>query len=50
VNGEPLGSSIDLTAQIRALKPGDEVQLTVVRDGREREVTAILGAAPRAGQ
>jgi putative serine protease PepD len=50
VNGEPLETSIDLTAQIRALKPGDEVRLTIMRDGREREVTATLGTAPRASQ
>ncbi|MGH8909139.1 MAG: S1C family serine protease [Egibacteraceae bacterium] len=50
-NGEPLDSSLDLTAQILTLRPGDEVRLTIVRDGQqEREVTATLGTRPRSGQ
>jgi serine protease Do len=50
VNGKPLESASDLTLQIRTLKPGDQVRLTITRNGNEREVTAVLGTAPRSGQ
>ena len=49
LNSEPVESSTDLAAGIAALRPGDEVTLTVVSDRREREVTATLGTAPRQG-
>ena len=32
----------DLTFQLRARRPGDEVQVVVVRDGREQTVRAVL--------
>jgi S1-C subfamily serine protease len=34
----------DLIVDVRSLAPGDQVTLTVVRDGQEREVTLVLGA------
>lgn len=36
----------DLTATLRAFTPGDEVTLTLVRDGEERTVTATLSERP----
>ncbi|MGH8932982.1 MAG: S1C family serine protease [Egibacteraceae bacterium] len=47
VDGQPLESAVDLTARVRALEPGDQIRLTVVRGDEEREVTATLGATPR---
>lgn len=46
---DKIDSAADLQARIRALKPGDQITLKVIRDGNEREVTATLGAAPRGG-
>lgn len=43
VNGVPITTKNDLTAQIRALPGGAEVEIAYVRDGERREVTATLG-------
>jgi S1-C subfamily serine protease len=45
VDGSGVSSMIDLAAAIRTRQPGDELVLTVVRDGAEREVRVVLGAA-----
>ena len=37
-----VGSSNDLVATIRGYRPGDEVTLTVVRDGEVEEVEVTL--------
>lgn len=44
VNGKPVHTSSDLPPLIGGLAPGSKVKLGVVRDGREREVTVVLGA------
>jgi putative serine protease PepD len=49
VDGRPLEGADALVAQIRALRPGTEVTLTVVRDGASRDVTVTLAARPTEG-
>ncbi len=43
LDGTPITSSVDLTAQVRLHAAGDEVELVFVRNGREQTVTATLG-------
>lgn len=45
VDGQGVSSMIDLAAAVRTKAPGDDVSLTVVRDGEERTVVVTLGAA-----
>ena len=42
LNGRPVDSSNDLRNHIAPLGPGAKVSLRVVRDGKEREVSAVL--------
>ena len=42
VNGELITGSASLVATIRGFRPGDQVSLTVVRDGEEQEVDVTL--------
>lgn len=44
--GEPVRTVEDILAVLRQHEPGDELTLTVVRDGQRREVTAALAARP----
>ena len=44
LDGVPVMDATDLIVDVRSLAPGDEVTLTVQRDGAEREVTLILGS------
>ncbi|MFZ8927274.1 MAG: S1C family serine protease, partial [Candidatus Nanopelagicales bacterium] len=44
LDGVPVVDATDLIVDVRSLAPGDQVTLTVVRDGQEREVTLVLGA------
>ncbi|MGZ5179166.1 MAG: DegQ family serine endoprotease [Ramlibacter sp.] len=44
VNGQPVVASGDLPAAIGLSKPGDKVQLKVVRQGKTLDVTAALAA------
>lgn len=44
VDGQIVSSSDGLVATIRSYRPGDEVVLTLVRDGAEEEVTVTLGS------
>ncbi|HYY79976.1 MAG TPA: trypsin-like peptidase domain-containing protein [Actinomycetes bacterium] len=46
VNGQAVQDSGDLAAQIRALAPGQKVELTLLRDGRQRTATVTLGENP----
>ena len=48
VNGRPVNTNSDLPPLIGGLAPGSKVKLGVVRDGREREVTVVLGALDNA--
>jgi len=50
VDGEPVTGAESLTAQVRSRAPGDEVTLTVVRDGDSREVQVTLGTNPSDAQ
>ena len=42
VNGSPINTFSDLPPAIGALPPGSKVRLSVLRDGKEREITATL--------
>ena len=44
LNGTPVMDATDLIVDVRALAPGEEVTLTVQRDGTESEITLILGS------
>lgn len=43
LDGEPIESSGDIFAALRNYEPGDEVELTVVRDGSEQTFDVTLG-------
>ena len=43
VNGEPVGTSGDVVAAILRHRPGDRIQLTLIRDGELIERAAMLG-------
>jgi serine protease Do len=43
LNGESISDSSELTRSIGKLKPGSQARLTVWRDGKQTEVTAVLG-------
>jgi serine protease Do len=42
VNGEPVKNSDELRFKIADIKPGNKVDLTIIRDGKEMRVTAIV--------
>ena len=44
IDGEEIETAADVGEVIASLEPGDEVELTVVRDGRERTIRATLGS------
>jgi serine protease Do len=46
INGKPLTSESDLPATISKQKPGDTVQLTVVRNGQQQALSATLAERP----
>jgi serine protease DegQ len=46
IDGDPLETVEDLLATLRRRSPGDEVQLRVLRDGREQTITATLQDRP----
>ena len=46
VDGEPITGQAALIATIRDLAPGDSTTVSVVRDGRAFDVTAVLGERP----
>lgn len=43
VDGEPMRTGVQFRDKIWEYRPGDEVRLTVVRDGRTMEITVSLG-------
>jgi S1-C subfamily serine protease len=47
VDGEPLATMAQLVAEVRRRAPGDEVDLTIVRDGEELELSVTLSERPR---
>ncbi len=46
LDGKPIADMSDLADQLATKQPGDEARLTVLRDGREREVRVTLEAWP----
>ncbi len=48
VDGEPITGQAGLIATIRNLAPGDEATVSLVRDGKPLEVSAVLGERPPA--
>jgi serine protease Do len=50
LNGEPIESANQLTTSLAGYEPGDEVTLTIVRDGKRRAIEVELGEFPRQGQ
>jgi S1-C subfamily serine protease len=47
VDGEALATMSELVAEVRRRAPGDELTLTVIRDGEELDVDVVLGERPR---
>ncbi|MHC5904881.1 S1C family serine protease [Streptomyces sp. S6] len=45
VDGRPIDSSDELIVKVRAHRPGDRLELTVVRDGKPRAMSLVLGSA-----
>jgi len=45
INGEPLENHLQLGNRVASLQPGQEVTLTVNREGETREITVTLGSA-----
>ena len=45
VEGRPTTSAVSLTARVRALQPGDTVEVVVERDGAAVEVPVTVEAA-----
>lgn len=46
LDGKSVATMQDLSAAIKAKQPGDKVELTVLRNGKEIAVTVTLGARP----
>jgi S1-C subfamily serine protease len=46
LDGKPVDTVEDLFAELRRHRPGDRVTLTVVRDGREQQLTVTLADNP----
>jgi putative serine protease PepD len=43
-NGIPIRNGIDVTAQVRSLRPGETVEMVVVRGGNSRTLTVTVGS------
>ncbi|WP_143661467.1 PDZ domain-containing protein, partial [Streptomyces pseudogriseolus] len=43
VDGRPVHSGEELIVKTRAHRPGDKLELTLERDGKERTVSLVLG-------
>jgi len=50
VDGEDIKSADEVSAAVIKKSPGDKVELTVVRDGKKKDVTATLGSRPTGTQ
>ncbi len=42
IDGEPVASVADIVEHLNTLRPGDMVELTIIRDGQEQGITVIL--------
>jgi 2-alkenal reductase len=49
VNDQPVNEQKSLAQLLNQYKPGDEVRLTIVRDGREQQLTVKLAQRPTSG-
>jgi S1-C subfamily serine protease len=47
VDGEKISDMEDLIEKIQASKPGDELELKILRDGQEKTATVTLGSQPQ---
>lgn len=47
LDGEPVHDPVELGARVRGHKPGDDVELTIKRDGVEKTVNVTLGSTRR---
>ena len=47
IQGAPVRTHQDYVARVRALRPGQRVKVTFVRDGQPRELTLTVGERPR---
>jgi len=47
IQGQPVRTHEDYVARVNALRPGQRVRLTLVRDGQTREVTLTVAERPR---
>jgi S1-C subfamily serine protease len=50
LDGQAVGSSDELVRKIRKHRPGDQVQLKILRDGKFLEVPVTLGEQPKGSQ
>ena len=46
LNGQTINSANDLPVKISSMKPGTKVKLTVLRDGKEKDVTVTVAENP----
>ena len=46
VDGQEITDSANLATLVRGMKPGDQVQLTIDRNGQEQNVTVTLAERP----
>ena len=44
LNSAPVRDQIELGARVRSFQPGDTVQVTIVRDGKEQMIEVVLGS------
>jgi S1-C subfamily serine protease len=49
-DGQPVDSMSDVIAAVDAKQPGDDLQLTVLRDGQQHDVTVQLAERPASAQ
>jgi S1-C subfamily serine protease len=49
-DGEPVDSMSDVIAAVDSKQPGDDLQLTVLRDGQQHDVTVQLAERPASAQ
>jgi serine protease Do len=46
LNGQRIEDSVDLRNKVAMIKPGTSVKVTVLRNGKQREITVVLGERP----
>jgi len=47
LNGEPVNSSDELVRRVGKFRPGDQVKLRILREGKPQDVSVTLGERPR---